>query len=99
MLKATAKAQNLTVEEARKTFIKRMRDEAQSERSPVLQQLVGPLSQFIETPGSTLKVMLSPKDSVTVLNAITSLISDPDGLLTDFNLAIAVRPPRLVEPK
>ncbi len=99
LINEAAKAQNVSVAEARQTIINKMRDQAQSDGSPDVKQFVGPFSQFIETPGATLKIILSPKDSMTVMNALTSLNTDPKGLLTDFNFAIAVRQSQSAESK
>jgi hypothetical protein len=90
LLGQAAKNQNVTVEAARKAFIDDLYRQALSEKDIDMLPYLITLSQFIETPGATLKVVITPKGRITLVQALQTLKTVPDGLLSQFDIQTTV---------
>lgn len=94
-----AKAQNVSVEAARRAMIESMTNQVQSQGTAEQRRFVGPVSQFLQAPGATLKIILTPKGQLSVVQAVQSLQADPADLLAQFNIETVTRPSRFNQLK
>jgi len=86
-----AKDRNVSIDAVRKEIVENMHNRLQSEGNTDLLRFAGPFSEFIGTPGATVKIILTPKGRVPILRAVESLKTKPDGLLSQFNIETVVR--------
>ena len=84
MLRQIAKDQHTTPEAARKSLAEAARSFADA--NPEFQSLAAAIARLIGTPGSTLKVALTPKKQLQLGDAIDIGRSVPIALLSQFNI-------------
>jgi hypothetical protein len=83
-----AKTKKLSVDDARKEIIGSVNElaKASAEKNPDIGPLVQALVQFIEVPGSTLTIRITPKEPVKFKQLIEKSDADPAGVSSLFSL-------------
>ncbi|MHC2335019.1 hypothetical protein [Bradyrhizobium sp. USDA 4454] len=83
-----ARTQNVGRDEARKTILDSIKaqSEAIGAANPDATALVTAISQFIETPGQTLVIKLTPRAKAPVLQLMQLLKADPQSALAQFKI-------------
>jgi len=87
-----AKAQNISLEAARQE-IKENIDRAllgQLQTSAELQRLANTLGRFVATRGATLKINITPRQRVNLMQLMDMLDIDPLRAISQFNLELSV---------
>jgi hypothetical protein len=85
-----AKNNNMSIADARKEIIESVNElaEASAQNNPQVGSLAQALVQFIENPGSTLTVRITPKGSVKFKQLIENGNGDPAGLAALFDVEV-----------
>lgn len=88
-----AKKQSVSPEAARRSLIDTMKRNAfaQSQTTEEFRQLIASVAQFIDSPGSTIAIKLTPKGRVNAAHALALLKTRPAGVLAQFGLEATVR--------
>jgi len=82
-----AHTQNVSREDARKAIAQSIRDSSTSETiAPATEAIRGALVSFVETPGQTLIIKLTPLAKVPALQLVQTLKTDPLIALTQFRI-------------
>jgi len=90
-----ATKQGLSVSAARAKMIEDMNRvvQAQPQPSPEFARLVDALGRFLASNGQTLKIILTPKGQVNLLQTLQSAKTDPMGALSRFSVEASVSGP------
>jgi hypothetical protein len=90
-----AKSQGISVSAARSKAIDDMNQavRAQPQQSPELNRLVDALARFLGASGQTLKVRLTPKGQVNIMQTLQSTKTNPVAALARFNVEASVGAP------
>jgi hypothetical protein len=85
-----AKNNKISVEEARKEIIDSINElaKASAQKSPEVESVAQALVQFIENPGSTLTIRITPKQAVKFKQLIESDTADPASIAALFDVAV-----------
>jgi hypothetical protein len=82
-----ARTQNVSREDARKAIVQSVRDTSTTETiAPAMDAIRGALISFVETPGQTLIIKLTPRAKVPALQLIQLLKTDPVVALSQFRI-------------
>jgi hypothetical protein len=79
-----ARTQNVNREDARKAIAQSIRDS--SSEAPAMEAIRGALVSFVETPGQTLIIKLTPRAKVPAMQLIQLLKTDPLIALAQFRI-------------
>ena len=79
-----ARTQNVNREDARKAIAQSIRDS--SAEAPAMEAIRGALVSFVETPGQTLIIKLTPRAKVPALQLIQLFKTDPVMALAQFRI-------------
>ena len=85
-LEQYAKKKNLSVDDARKEITDNVKEQAkdQAQQFPDAQQVADAIVQFIEKPGSTLSIKVTPKGKVNVNQVFGAASNDPTAVSNMF---------------
>ncbi len=85
-LQQYAKKKNLSVDDARKEITDNVKEQAkdQAQQFPDAQQVADAIVQFIEKPGSTLSIKVTPKGKVNVNQVFGAASADPTAMSNMF---------------
>lgn len=82
-----ARAQNVSRDAARQAIAQSIRDTSTTETiAPAMEAIRGALISFVETPGQTLVVKLTPRAKVPALQLVQMLKTDPMMALAQFRI-------------